>query len=249
MFNTLFLTRCTLKGEKCGLATSRGNDKDSSTDLSCPKCGNPCCQLQTFVSSTRFIKCGRCNHFFVVLSDIDSKNIYKGEFKTQRKPPPSPQKIMDYLNINVVGQDFAKKVLSVAVYNHYKRIQYNLPQSNVNVSEPIERNQLLNFAAMQTVENIPSCDSMKSENVSSISFDIGSSILEKNNVDIKLEKSNILMVGPTGSGKTLIAQTIARCLDVPFAICDCTTLTQAGYVGEDIESVITKLLQDANYKY
>ena len=63
--------------------------------------------------------------------------------------------------------------------------------------------------------------------------------------DIKLDKSNILMVGPTGSGKTLLAQTIARCLDVPIAICDCTTLTQAGYVGEDIESVIAKLLQDA----
>jgi len=75
----------------------------------------------------------------------------------------------------------------------------------------------------------------------------GSEILDRQSTDVKLEKSNIIMLGPTGSGKTLIAQTIAKCLDVPFAICDCTTLTQAGYVGEDIESVISKLLQDANY--
>jgi len=74
-----------------------------------------------------------------------------------------------------------------------------------------------------------------------------SSILSSDKHELKLEKSNILMLGPTGSGKTLLAQTIAKCLDVPFAICDCTTLTQAGYVGEDVESVIAKLLQDANY--
>lgn len=75
----------------------------------------------------------------------------------------------------------------------------------------------------------------------------GSDILDSKQHQLKLEKSNILLLGPTGSGKTLLAQTIAQCLDVPFAICDCTTLTQAGYVGEDIESVIAKLLQDANY--
>lgn len=75
----------------------------------------------------------------------------------------------------------------------------------------------------------------------------GSDILDNKQHRLKLEKSNILLLGPTGSGKTLLAQTIAQCLDVPFAICDCTTLTQAGYVGEDIESVIAKLLQDANY--
>ncbi|XP_010795340.1 ATP-dependent Clp protease ATP-binding subunit clpX-like, mitochondrial, partial [Notothenia coriiceps] len=75
----------------------------------------------------------------------------------------------------------------------------------------------------------------------------GGEVLDSTHTDIKLEKSNIILLGPTGSGKTLLAQTLARCLDVPFAICDCTTLTQAGYVGEDIESVIAKLLQDANY--
>ncbi|CAO2616986.1 ATP-dependent Clp protease ATP-binding subunit clpX-like, mitochondrial, partial [Lemmus lemmus] len=104
-----------------------------------------------------------------------------------------PQKIYNSLDKHVVGQSFAEKVLSVAVYNHSKRIYNNIPD------------------------------------------------------DIKLEKSNTLLLGPTGSSKILLAQTLAKGLDVPFAICDCTTLTQAGYVGEDIESVITKLLQDANY--
>ncbi|CAF5214524.1 unnamed protein product, partial [Rotaria magnacalcarata] len=75
----------------------------------------------------------------------------------------------------------------------------------------------------------------------------GSDVIHSEQYDLKLEKSNILMLGPTGSGKTLLAQTIAKCLDVPFAICDCTSLTQAGYVGEDVESIIAKLLQDANY--
>ncbi|CAF5059996.1 unnamed protein product, partial [Rotaria magnacalcarata] len=75
----------------------------------------------------------------------------------------------------------------------------------------------------------------------------GSHVIGDEKFDIQLEKSNILMLGSTGSGKTLLAQTIAKCLDVPFAICDCTTLTQAGYVGDDVESVISKLLQEANY--
>ncbi|CAO2616990.1 ATP-dependent Clp protease ATP-binding subunit clpX-like, mitochondrial, partial [Lemmus lemmus] len=113
----------------------------------------------------------------------------------QQKAPLPPQKIYNSLDKHVVGQSFAEKVLSVAVYNHSKRIYNNIPAND----------------------------------------------------DIKLEKSNTLLLGPTGSSKILLAQTLAKGLDVPFAICDCTTLTQAGYVGEDIESVITKLLQDANY--
>ena len=84
-------------------------------------------------------------------------------------------------------------------------------------------------------------DSAKSSNIQ------GSDILDAKSHDLRLEKSNIMMFGSTGSGKTLLAQTIARCLDVPFAICDCTTLTMAGYVGDDIESVVAKLLQDANF--
>ena len=106
---------------------------------------------------------------------------------------PTPEEIHKKLNEYVIGQDEAKKILSVAVYNHYKRIQY----------------------------------------------------AEKS--DVELEKSNILLIGSTGTGKTLLARTLARLLNVPFAIADATTLTEAGYVGEDVENVVLKLLQNADF--
>ena len=110
---------------------------------------------------------------------------------------PKPQEIKDYLDQYVIGQDRAKKVLSVAVYNHYKRISHNLDQ--------------------------------------------------RPDDGVELEKSNILLVGPTGTGKTLLARTIAKMLDVPFTIVDATVLTEAGYVGEDVESILTRLLQEADF--
>jgi len=110
---------------------------------------------------------------------------------------PKPAEIKEYLDQYVIGQDRAKKVLSVAVYNHYKRVQHNL--------------------------------------------------LDKPEDGVELEKSNILLVGPTGTGKTLLARTIAKLLDVPFTIVDATVLTEAGYVGEDVESILTRLLQEADF--
>ena len=110
---------------------------------------------------------------------------------------PKPQEIKEYLDQYVIGQDRAKKVLSVAVYNHYKRVQHNL--------------------------------------------------IDKPRDGVELEKSNILLVGPTGTGKTLLARTIAKMLDVPFTIVDATVLTEAGYVGEDVESILTRLLQEADF--
>lgn len=107
---------------------------------------------------------------------------------------PTPKEIHKLLNLHVIGQEKAKQIISVAVYNHYKRI-----------------------------------------------------FKQKKNDDVEIEKSNILMIGPTGSGKTLIAQTLARLLKVPFAIADATTLTEAGYVGEDVENILVRLLQNANY--
>ena len=116
------------------------------------------------------------------------------ERKREAKKLLKPSEIKSILDEHIVGQDRAKKILSVAVYNHYKRID-----ARVDLQ------------------------------------------------DIELQKSNILLLGPTGSGKTLMAQTLARLLDVPFAIVDATTLTEAGYVGEDVENIILKLLQAADY--
>jgi len=113
---------------------------------------------------------------------------------TEETPLKTPQEIHTALDDYVIGQDRAKKVLSVAVYNHYKRLKN-----------------------------------------------------KDRNGTVELDKSNILLLGPTGSGKTLLAKTLARILDVPFAIADATTLTEAGYVGEDVENVVLKLLQNANY--
>lgn len=186
------------------------------------------------------------------MSEVDSKKSVKEDTRQgQRKPPPPPKKIMEYLDRHVVGQETAKKVLSVAVYNHYKRIYHNLPPQSTTTQplETVGRNDLLHISGIgHTMMSSTPTEVPRPTNTSQYTHHPGSELLEKKTHELKLEKSNILMLGPTGSGKTLLAQTIAKCLDVPFAICDCTTLTQAGYVGEDIESVIAKLLQDANYR-
>lgn len=127
---------------------------------------------------------------------------------------PKPADIKLSLDEYTIGQDMAKKVLSVAVYNHYKRIN--------------DRNS-----------KVPDDDS--ETNTSDIHAE------SHDSDDVELEKSNILLVGPTGSGKTLLARTLARLLDVPFAIADATTLTEAGYVGEDVENIVLRLLQNADY--
>jgi ATP-dependent Clp protease ATP-binding subunit ClpX len=130
-----------------------------------------------------------------------------------------PKMIKTLLDDYIIGQEDAKKILSVAVYNHYKRINYN------------ERQRALATHKIKQdgIAEIPDIKKPKIDD------------------DIELEKSNILMVGPTGSGKTLMAKTLARILEVPFAVADATTLTEAGYVGEDVENILLKLLQNCDY--
>ncbi|XP_075998276.1 ATP-dependent clpX-like chaperone, mitochondrial isoform X2 [Genypterus blacodes] len=242
------------------LSSSGGSGKGGS-QLRCPKCGDPCTHVETFVSSTRFVKCEKCHHFFVVLSETDSKKGLNKEPESaaeavklafSQKPPPPPKKIFAYLDKYVVGQSYAKKVLAVAVYNHYKRIYNNIPagsrqQVEVEKQPSLTPRELLQIAGITPHGNALGASMQQQASQQAPQERRGGEVLDSTHPDIKLEKSNIILLGPTGSGKTLLAQTLARCLDVPFAICDCTTLTQAGYVGEDIESVIAKLLQDANY--
>ncbi|XP_071504950.1 ATP-dependent clpX-like chaperone, mitochondrial [Diadema antillarum] len=251
----------TRRSSRGGSSSSSGDGGGKSGQLSCPKCGDPCTHVETFVSSTRFVKCEKCHHFFVVLSETDSKKSMKETAapKTDRPPPPPPKKIYEYLDKYVVGQAQAKKVLSVAVYNHYKRIYNNIPSlSQKGASETEGKSQSGNFTPRELLQLAgignqgsalgASSNQQQAQGSSEGEHQHrGSELLDARVFDLKLDKSNILMLGPTGSGKTLLAQTIATCLDVPFAICDCTTLTQAGYVGEDIESVIAKLLADANF--
>ena len=170
---------------------SKDNGK-SGGNLICSFCGKTQEEVRKLVAGPSVYICDECVE---LCNDILTEEFDGVPHQTNRQAVPTPKDIKASLDDYIIGQDHAKKVLSVAVHNHYKRIQNN-----------------------QTIKGA-----------------------------VELQKSNILLIGPTGSGKTLLAQTLARVLDVPFTIADATSLTEAGYVGEDVENIIVNLLQAADY--
>jgi ATP-dependent Clp protease ATP-binding subunit ClpX len=165
--------------------------EDSHGNLQCSFCGKSQKEVKKLIAGPTVYICDEC---IGLCNDIIAEEVDREDSWSSGGPLPKPREIKNVLDEYVIGQDRAKKVLAVAVHNHYKRIE------------------------------------------SRVSSD-----------DVELQKSNILLLGPTGSGKTLLAQTLARILNVPFAIADATTLTEAGYVGEDVENIIVQLLQNADH--
>ena len=166
-------------------------EKNNKNILYCSFCGKSQHEVRKLIAGPTVFICDECVE--LCMDIIKEEN--KDTFVNNHEGVPTPQEICKVLDDYVIGQTYAKEVLSVAVHNHYKRLNH----------------------------------------------------MSKSGKDVELSKSNILLVGPTGCGKTLLAQTLARILDVPFTMADATTLTEAGYVGEDVENIILKLLQAADY--
>ncbi|MBU3617418.1 ATP-dependent Clp protease ATP-binding subunit ClpX [Polynucleobacter sp. JS-Polo-80-F4] len=193
----------------------------NSTDkvLHCSFCGKSQHEVKKLIAGPSVFICDEC---IDLCTDIIQEEIAKLPKEEGDDSLPTPHQIRENLDQYVIGQDHAKKTLAVAVYNHYKRLQY-LPKPK---KEKLDKEGKPVEAADKKESKLPA----------------------KAMVDgVELAKSNILLIGPTGSGKTLLAQTLARMLDVPFVMADATTLTEAGYVGEDVENIIQKLLQACDY--
>ena len=193
----------------------------NSTDkvLYCSFCGKSQHEVKKLIAGPSVFICDEC---IDLCTDIIQEEIAKLPKDSGDDSLPTPHQIRENLDQYVIGQDHAKKTLAVAVYNHYKRLQY-LPKPK---KEKLDKDG-------KPVEVVDKKESK---------------LPAKAVVDgVELAKSNILLIGPTGSGKTLLAQTLARMLDVPFVMADATTLTEAGYVGEDVENIIQKLLQACDY--
>ena len=172
-------------------ANKQGKAGEGDRLLYCSFCGKSQHEVRKLIAGPSVFICDECVE---LCNDIIWEEIQERAISGAASSLPTPREINEILNEYVIGQDIAKKILSVAVYNHYKRLDQGVKKS-----------------------------------------------------DVELAKSNVLLIGPTGSGKTLLAETLARLLNVPFTIADATTLTEAGYVGEDVENIIQKLLQKCDY--
>ena len=189
--------------------------------LYCSFCGKSQHEVKKLIAGPSVFICDEC---IDLCTDIIQEEIAKEPLANKGDALPSPQEIRLNLDQYVIGQDLAKKTLAVAVYNHYKRLLHlPAPKAKKVEGDKTEAPKDTKKTAAQAGNNKPLVDG------------------------VELAKSNILLIGPTGSGKTLLAQTLARMLDVPFVMADATTLTEAGYVGEDVENIIQKLLQNCDY--
>lgn len=181
--------------------------QESADLLKCSFCGKSQKQVKKLIAGGGVYICDECIELCNEIIEEELGAAQAAAAESEEKKLPRPSEISSFLDKYVIGQDAAKRVLSVAVYNHYKRIKAEEAQAAA----------------------------------------ASSSRRAKEDDDVEISKSNILMLGPTGSGKTYLAQTLARMLDVPFAIADATSLTEAGYVGEDVENILLKLLQAADF--
>uniref|UniRef100_A0AC35TH90 ClpX-type ZB domain-containing protein n=1 Tax=Rhabditophanes sp. KR3021 TaxID=114890 RepID=A0AC35TH90_9BILA len=218
-----------------------GGDNDNggkSTTIfpKCNECGGKLDPVKTDNRNNKFYHCHECNSVYAATSTSEHAHI--NTILHQEEPAkrlPYPSEIAKFLDKFVIHQNAAKKTLSVGVYQHYRRLEHNLAQQK---TQEVERN------ASNNATNIYSNQENYLDNRPKSKSPI-QAVKEEYNT-IKLEKSNIILLGPSGVGKTYMSKILAGILDVPIALCDCTSMTQAGYVGEDVESVLTKLIQNAN---